>query len=105
MDITEEEVEIIQSCSKSIPSDNRRTWVKSHGDNFDVPMGAYESAQVVELVGSYILDTLGGVINLEQVGIYRDDGVIFIPTVTTLRLLKYGRRLLEHLNCSVYEFK
>ena len=53
--------------------------MKSHVDNFDVPMGAYDSAHVVDLIGIYILDTLGRIINLEQVGLYRDDGIIFIP--------------------------
>ena len=42
-------------------------------------MGAYDSAQVADLIGIYILDTLGRIINLEQVGLYRDDGIIFIP--------------------------
>ena len=78
-DITEEEVEIILACRKSVQSDNRRTWVKSHVDNFDVPMGAYDSAQVADSVGIYILDTLGRIINLELVGLYRDDGITFIP--------------------------
>ena len=69
-DITEEEIEIILSSRKSVLSDSRRSWVKSHVDNFDVPMGAYDSAQVVDLVGIYILDTLGRIVNLEQVGLY-----------------------------------
>ena len=78
-DIMQEEIEIIQACRKSVLSDNRRTWVKSHVDNFDVPMGAYDSAQVANLVVIYILDTLGRIVNLEQVGLYRCDGIIFIP--------------------------
>ena len=43
-DITEEEVEIILSRRKSVLSNNCRSWVKSQVDNFDVPMGAYDSA-------------------------------------------------------------
>ena len=50
-DITEEEIEIILASRKSVLSDSRRSWVKSHVDNFDVPMGAYDSAQVANLVG------------------------------------------------------
>ena len=41
-------------------------------------MGAYNSAQVADLVGIYILDMLGSIVNLEQVGLYRDDGIIYI---------------------------
>ena len=42
-------------------------------------MGAYDSAQVADLVGIYILDTLGRIVNSQQVGLYRDDGIIYIP--------------------------
>ena len=42
-------------------------------------MGAYDSAQVADLVGIYILDTLGRIVNSEQVGLYRYDGIIYIP--------------------------
>ena len=68
-DITDEEIEIILACRKPILSDNYRTWVKSHVDNFGVPMGAYDSAQVADLIGIYILDTLGCIVYLEQVGL------------------------------------
>ena len=43
IDMTDEEVEIILACRKSILSDNHRTWVKSHVNNFDVWGGAYDS--------------------------------------------------------------
>ena len=74
-DIIEEEIEIILACRKSILSDNCRTWVKNHVDNFDVPKGAYDSAQEADLIGIYILDMLGRIVNLDQVGLYHDDGV------------------------------
>ena len=35
-------------------------------DNFDVPIGAYNFAQVADLIGIYILDTFGRIVNLEQ---------------------------------------
>ena len=78
-DITEEEVEIILACRKSAQSDNCRTWIKSHIANFDVSMGDYDSAQVADLLGIYILDVLGRIVDLEQVGLYRDAGMFFIP--------------------------
>ena len=42
-------------------------------------MGTYDLAQVDDLIGIYILDTLGHIVNLKQVGLYQDDGIIFIP--------------------------
>ena len=44
--------------------------------NFDVTMGSFDSA---DLVGIYTLDTLDKFLDLKNVGIYRDDGLIFIP--------------------------
>ena len=41
-DITDEEVEITLACRKSVQFNNHRTWVKSHIDNFDVPMGGLQ---------------------------------------------------------------
>ena len=42
-------------------------------------MGAYDSAQVADLVEIYILYMLGRIVDLEQVELYRDDGIIFLP--------------------------
>ena len=43
-------------------------------DNFDIAMGAYDFAQIADLI-----DTLSRIIDLKQVGLFRDDGHIFIP--------------------------
>ena len=43
-------------------------------------MGSYDSAQVADLIRIYILDTLGRIVNIEQVGLYQGDGIIFIPS-------------------------
>ena len=49
-------------------------------NNFDVPIGAYDSAQLANLIGIYILDTLGRIVNLEQMGLQWNDGIIFISS-------------------------
>ena len=38
-----------------------------------------QSAQIADLIDIYIIDTLGSIIDKEQVGIYKDDGLIHIP--------------------------
>lgn len=58
---------------------NNSSWIKSNNNNFDVPLGAYNSAQIVDLVGIYILNTLSRIISYNQVGLYRDDRLIVIP--------------------------
>ena len=47
--------------------------------NSDVPKGGYDSSQIEDLVGLYILHILNRIINSDQVGPYRDDGIIYIP--------------------------
>ena len=68
---------------------------KNHVDNFDVPMGVYDSSQVTDLIGIYILDTLGHIVNLEQVGFYRDDGIIFIPDSNGLKNSKIQKNIIR----------
>ena len=48
-------------------------------DNFDVTMVSFDSTQIADLVRIYILDMLGRFLNLNNIGIYRDYGLISIP--------------------------
>ena len=41
--------------------------------------GGYDSSQIAELVGLYILNILTRIINPEQLGLYHNDGLIYIP--------------------------
>ena len=51
-------------------------WVKRSGnEEFDVPMGSYDGAEVCELVGCFLLNKLGHVMDKRFVGLYRDDGL------------------------------
>ena len=61
-------------------------------------MGAYNSAQVADLVGIYILDTLGRIVNLEQVGLYRLTELFTSQIVTAHKRLVYRRKLLGPSN-------
>ena len=49
-------------------------------DNFDVPMGGgLRFSQIADLEGLYILDILTRIISPEQIGLYHNDGLIYIP--------------------------
>ena len=61
-------------------------------------MGAYDSAQVADLVGIYIPDTLGRIVNSQQVGLNEMTGLFISQTVTVLRPLVYKRKLLGPSN-------
>ena len=55
--------------------DGSHTWIKKQGGLFDVSMGAYDGAEVCELMGTYVLNILSKKINKNGFGIYRDDGL------------------------------
>ena len=51
-------------------------WVKrSDNEDFDVPMGSYDRAEVCELVGAFLLNNLSQVIDKSNVGLHIDDGL------------------------------
>ena len=61
---------------KNLLFQNTEPWVKKSGtEDFDVPMGCYDGAEVRELVGSYMLNQLKHDVNKESIGLYRDDGL------------------------------
>ena len=58
IDITKEQFDIILACRKTVLENNGITWIKSGPMNFDVPMGGYDSFQIADFVGLYILNVL-----------------------------------------------
>ena len=51
-------------------------WVKKDDeDDFDIPMGCYDGAEMCELVGTYLLNQLKVVVAKENMELYRDDGL------------------------------
>ena len=49
-EITQEQVDIIMHCRKSLLYSNGKAWVKQHSKMFNVTMGTYDSAEICELV-------------------------------------------------------
>ena len=77
--LTSSDVEIIMSCRKNILMHNNEIWVKSGVANgFDVPMGAFDSAQISDIIGIYILDKLSSIADKAEMGLYRDDGLMVV---------------------------
>lgn len=112
-EITDNDLDIILA-SRSILTYNDATWVKKNNGSFDVPMRAFDSAQIADLVGIYI-DTLSRVVNLNQVGIYRDDSLIIVPNINghltsslhkkIIRAFKYlGRKIEISSNLKIVNF-
>ena len=72
-------MKIILACRKTVIKNNESTWVKSGLDIFDVPMGGgYDSSQIADLVGLYILNMLTRIISPQQLELYHNDGLLYI---------------------------
>jgi len=71
--ISDDKKEIIFHVRQNFLYNNNEPWVKRDLENFDVPMGSFDSAEVCDIVGLYMLNLLKP-IGIE-IGLYRDDGL------------------------------
>ena len=63
------------------------------GENalLDVIMGLHDSAEVWELVAIYLLRKLSNIIDKENIGLYRDDGLSVIENANELKLNRWRK--------------
>ena len=66
--------DVILNSRKTLPFSKGEQWVKKE-ELFDVSMGAYDGAEVAELVGLLILNKLKEAAPSIDFGLYRDDGL------------------------------
>ena len=74
--------ETIFQARKSLLFNKDQAWVKKEGNTFDVTMGAYDGAEVCELIGTYILQQLSPKYNKKDIGLYRDDGLAIFENIS-----------------------
>ena len=55
-------------------------------------MEGYDSSQIADLVGLYILNILTRIISPEQLGLYCDDGIIYISQIVMAQLALTHKR-------------
>ena len=80
-DISQQDIKIIFNAAQSVLYHNEEAWIKRKegvSPTFDITMGGYHGAEVCELVGLYMLSEMGQFIPKEDVGLYRDDGLMVI---------------------------
>ena len=64
----------LDESRRTLLFNNKEPWLKNSGnEEFDVPMGCFDGAEVCEVIGVYILHLLKTVMRKENVGLYRDD--------------------------------
>ena len=77
--ISDKDIDIIMHCRKSLLFDNETAWTKkNHSDMFDVTMGSFDGAEVCELIGLFLLNNLSEKYGKNNVGLYRDDGLVLL---------------------------
>ena len=82
VEVTKNEYETIFHSRKSLLYKNKEAWVKKDNDNFDVTMGAFDGAEICELIGLFLLNEIGKQYNKTNFGLYRDDGLAVFENIS-----------------------
>ena len=94
--IGRDEIRTIKHCRKSLLFSDNETWVKKNSSNsFDVTMGSHDGAEICELVGLYILETLSKKLNKNDIGLYRDDGLIVLRNKNGHEMDKIRKEIIQ----------
>ena len=91
--ITEDDKKIIYHSRKSLLFDRGNTLMKKGVDLCDVAMGAYDGAEVCELVGTLLLEKISEICNKCDIGLYRDDGLAVFRNKSGTHLEKIKKEL------------
>ena len=76
VDITNQEMSIIMQSRNTLLFNKNQLWVKKSGnEEFDVSMGCFDAAELCEIIGIYILTKLQSILQKDNAGLYRDDGL------------------------------
>ena len=78
-----DDFEVLHHARKSLLFNNGVPWSKKDG-LFDVTMGAYDGAELCELVGNYLLSILASKYEGQNIGLYRDDGLAVFKNTSGL---------------------
>ena len=82
LSLDQKDKEIIFHARKSLLFNKGESWIKKGDKLFDVTMGAYDGAEVCELVGCFILSDLSSKYNKKDIGLYRDDGLAIFKNIS-----------------------
>ena len=68
---------MIMNARKTLLFHHEEPWMKKNAEeDFDVPMGCHDGAEIYKLVGKFILNKISPIMHEQNnVGLYRDDGL------------------------------
>ena len=83
-DISREDMQIMYHDRKTLLFSNKNPWMKREGNLFDATVGAYDSAEVCELVGIFIINKISEKYDKNDIGLYRDDALAVFKNISGL---------------------
>ena len=98
VDISDEESDIIVETKKSLLVMNGEFWTKKGYTNFDVAQGGYDSAEVCDLVGLFLLSELKKLGLKASMGKFRDDGLALSYATPRQNEMVYKKKICEVYN-------
>ena len=115
INMPEYDKKIINHARKSLLFNKQQTWIKKHSGLFYVTMGAYDGAEVCELVGNFLLYALSLKYNKTNIGLYKDDGLAVFRNVSGAHcekiknefqklFLQHGLKLIIKCNYKILDF-
>ena len=90
--ISNDDKKIIYHARTSLLFNEEGTWMKKDG-LFDVTMGAYDRAEVCELVGTFLLDKISEKYEKNSIGLYCDDGLSVFKNKSGTQLERIKKNL------------
>ena len=92
--IDDSTIQIIKHARKSLLFDSTGVWVKNDGNPlFDVTMSSFDGAEICELIGLYLLSKFSVIVDSDNVGLYRDDGVAVIHNANGPKLNRLRKNI------------
>ena len=81
---------------KTLLFEGTAPWIKKSGaEDFDVPMGCFDGAEICELVGTYIQSKLTNIMGKEDVGLYRVDGLGIFRNISRLEIERKKKAIVQ----------
>ena len=90
-------IEALFRARNSLLYYNDEPWVKKGESNFDVRMGAYNGAEICELIGIFISSLLSKHINKNHIGLYRDDGLATLKNTSAAESEKFKKKKFQKI--------
>ena len=93
-----DKVEIIKLCRKTLLYYEDCVWIKKgEGGNFDVSIGAYDGAEICELVGCVLLYSINKIMDPSSHGLYHNDGLIIVDKSTPKKCDRIRNNCISYL--------